>query len=429
VCGLVSVLFGLPPALQAARIDVSEPLRGSSMRIAGTAGGRLREALVVLEIALAVVLVAAGALLVRSLIALQRTPLGIDPANVLVMETTAAPRAADWSDSRAFFGGLLEDISRVPGVVAAGAMMSPPGRVGSDSGYWIDRMPKESPLETARPAVMNVVSPGAFAALNIPIRHGRDFRDGDTISAPKVVIVNEALARTAFPGRDPLGRAIVAGFDSFDPMTIVGVVGDVRQYGPSRPPQPEVYLPYQQHGYNGATLRILVRTTTDAAPFAPTIQRLSRDRSPEVSVRIATMEAMLAEDIATPRFRAWLLSLFAVVALSLAMAGVYGVMAYVAGQRSKEIGVRMALGATAGSVLWLMLGRGIMLTVAGLAAGVVGAIAATRLLSGMLFGVAPYDLTTYAGVLAGLGVLSLLATSVPAVRATRVDPLIVLRQE
>jgi predicted permease len=429
VCGLVSMLFGLPPALQAARVDVNDPLRRGSARVTAAAGGRMREVLVVAEIALAVVLVATGALLVRSLVALQRASLGFEPANVLVMQATATPRAPDWSDSRAFFQGLLADISRMPGVLDAGAMMAPPGRVGSESGYWIDRMPKESPLKTARPAVMNVISPGAFAALGIPFRQGRDFRDGDTMAAPRVVIVNDALARSAFPGRDPLGRVIVAGYDSADPMTIVGVVGDVLQYGPSRPSQPEVYLPYQQHFYNGATLQILVRTATDAAAFGPSIQRTSRERSPEVSVRMSTMDTLLSENIATPRFRAWLLSLFAIVALCLAMAGVYGVMAYVAGERSKEIGVRMALGATAGSVLWLMLSRGMKLTAIGLALGVLGAINATRLVSGMLFQVEPHDLTTYAGVVAGLGFLSLLATYVPARRATRIDPLVVLREE
>jgi predicted lysophospholipase L1 biosynthesis ABC-type transport system permease subunit len=214
-----------------------------------------------------------------------------------------------------------------------------------------------------------------------------------------------------------------------DPMTIVGVVGDVRQYGPAREPQPEIYMPYQQHFYNGATLFVVVRSATDPATLGASIERRARERSPDVSVRLTTMNALLAEHIATPRFRAWLLGLFGVVALCLAMAGVYGVMAYVAGQRSKEIGVRMALGASAGSVLWLMLSRGLKLTAIGLAAGVLGAIASTRLVSGMLFQVQPHDVVTYVGVVAALGLLSLLATYMPARRATRIDPLLVLRQE
>jgi predicted permease len=426
---VVGLLFGLPPAVQAARLAVGEPLRRNSARITDGPGGRMRDALVVLELAISVVLVATGALLVRSLIALQNAPVGFEPANVLMMETTRPPRAQDWSDSRAFFQGLLADISRMPGVITAGAMMGPPGRVGSESGYWIDRMPKESPFTSARPAVINVVTPDAFAALAIPVQQGRDFREGDTMTAPKVVIVNSALARAAFPGTDPLGRIIVAGYDSDEPMSIIGVVGDMRQYGPSQPPQPEIYLPYQQHFYNGATLCILVKTATDASALGPSIQRQAHERSPDASVRVTTMDALLSQNIATPRFRAWLLSLFAVVAVCLAMAGVYGVMAYAVGQRSKEIGIRMALGANTGRVLSLMLGRGLKLTAIGLALGAAGAWFATRFVSGMLFEVQPHDVATYAGVVAGLGLLSLLATYVPARRATTIDPLLVLRQE
>jgi putative ABC transport system permease protein len=429
LCVLVSFLFGLPPALQAARVDVNEPLRQSAGRIAGSRRSRTREGLVVAEIALAVVLVATGALLVRSLIALQQVPLGFQPDQVLLMQATARPRAPDWSDSRAFFEGLLGDVAQLPGVLAAGAMMGPPGHVESDSGYWIDRMPKESPLSAARPAVMNVIAPGTFAALGIPIRQGRDFHDGDRRGRPHVAIINDALARAAFRGQDPIGRAIIAAYDSTDPMIIVGVVGDVRQHGPGQEPQPEIYMPYQQHFYNGATLYFVVRGAIDPTALGASIERKARERSPEVSVRVSTMNALLAEHLATPKFRAWLLSLFAVVALCLAMAGVYGVMAYVAGQRSKEIGVRMALGASACNVLWLMLGRGLTLTGIGLAAGVLAAIASTRLVSGMLFHVKPYDVVTYAGVIAALGLLSLLATYIPARRATQIDPLLVLRQE
>jgi putative ABC transport system permease protein len=308
-------------------------------------------------------------------------------------------------------------------------MMGPPGRVGSESGYWIDQMPKESPLNSARPAVMNVIAPGAFEALGIPLRQGRDFNDGDRAGTPQVVIVNEALVRAALAGREPLGRIIFAGYDSRDPMTIVGVVGDVRQYGPDRDPQPEIYMPYQQHFYNGATLRVIVKTAGDPGALAPLVQRKARERSPDVSVRVMTMDQLLTEQIATSRFRAWLLSLFGAIALCLAIGGVYGVMAYVAGQRSKEIGVRMALGASGRSVTWLMLARGMKLAGIGLAAGVLAAVLSARFLRGMLFEVTPNDGATYVGVVAALGVLSLLATYIPARRATRVDPVIVLRQE
>jgi predicted permease len=429
LCLFVSVLFGLPPAIQASRVDVQEPLRQSAGRLVGGRGSRTREWLVVGEIALAVVLVATGTLLVRSLVMLQRTELGFDPTNIVVMQTTARATGPDWSDSRQFFRGLLDDVSSIPGVVAAGAMMAPPGAVSSESGYWIDRMPEQSPLSTARAAVMNVVTPGTFAALGVPIRQGRDIADSDTRNRPHVVIINEAVAQTAFDGRDPIGRVLYAGYDSKEPMTIVGMVANVRQYGPAREPQPEIYMPYQQHFYNGATLHVIVRGTGDPAVLGAAVARKARERAPDASVRVSTMDSLLSQHVAAPRFRAWLLSLFAVVALCLAMSGVYGVMAYVASQRAKEIGVRMALGASAGSILWLMLGRGLMLTGTGLTIGVLGAVAASRLVSGMLFGVRAYDVVTYVGVVICLGLLSLAATYVPARRATRIDPLAVLHQE
>jgi putative ABC transport system permease protein len=430
LCLVVSVLFGLPPALQASRVDVTQPLRDSGSRTTGGRGSRTREVLVVVEIALAVVLVAGGGLLVKSLIALQRVPMGFEPEHVLLMQTTSArPTTSDWRESRGFFQNLLADISTAPGVIAAGAIMGPPGRMQSNSGYWIDRMPAVSPLSSNRPAAMNVIAPRTFAALGVPFRAGRDVDDGDRLDRPRVVIVNEALAKGAFgSASEAIGRIIIAAYDSDDPMTIVGVVGDLRQDGPAQAPQPEVYMPYQQHYYNGATLYVAVRSTSDPAALGPTLERKAHELSPEASVRVITMDAVLAEHVATPKFRASLLTLFAAVALCLAMAGVYGVMAYVAGQRAKEIGVRMALGASARGVLWLMLGRGLKLTSIGLILGIAGALASTRVLSRMLFGVSPHDAMTYAAVIGGLAVLSLLATYVPARRATRIDPMTVLRQ-
>jgi putative ABC transport system permease protein len=386
---------------------------------------------VVAEIALTVVLVAAGGLLVKSLIALQRVPMGFEPQHVLLMQTTSNRPvvAADWRDSRDFFQGLLDDALRLPGVITAGAMMGPPGRLQSNSGYWIDRMPKESPLSSIRSAAMNVIAPRTFAALGVPILAGRDIDDGDRAKRPNVALVNEALATAAFGSAGAaVGRTIIAAFDSFDPMTIVGVVGDLRQDSPAREPMPEVYMPFHQHVYNGATLYVVVRTAGDPAVLGPALERTAHEHSPEASVRLITQQAVLAEHVATPKFRAWLLTLFAAVALCLSMAGVYGVMAYVAGQRTKEIGVRIALGASARGVLWLMLGRGLKLTSIGLVFGLVGALVSTRLLGGMLFGVSSHDALTYAAVVCGLGGLSLLATYVPARRATRIDPMRVLRQ-
>ena len=428
LCLIVTVLFGLPPALRAARGDVHDQLRSGAGRVTGGGGTRTREWLAIAEIALSVVLVVTCALLVKSLVALQHVPLGFRTSDVVLMQATDGS-TRDVSRSRRFFKDLLTDVRQMPGVQAAGAMMGPPGRVSSDSGYWVDRMPEQSPLSSALPAVMNVITPGAFGALGIPIVEGRDVTDGDSGDAAKIAVVNQSLAAAAFHGGPAIGRVLVAGFDSLDPMTIVGVVADVHQYGPAREPQPEIYMPYQQHGYNGQTLHLVVRAAGDTTLLRAALARKAREQSPGASVRVSTMESVLAEHLATPAFRVWLLSLFAAIALSLAMAGVYGVMSYVVGLRTKEIGVRMALGASAPGVLWLMLGRGLLLVGIGLLAGVSAAVAASRLVRGMLFEVTPYDSATYGVVLLSLAVLSLLAVYVPARRAARIDPMLVLRQE
>jgi putative ABC transport system permease protein len=327
-----------------------------------------------------------------------------------------------------FFKDVLTVVSRLPGVVAAGATMAPPGRVESAGSYFVDHFPPKLGVH-APSAVRSVVAPGTFAALGIPVKSGRDFTDRDTYGAPFTAVINEALARTSFPGQDPIGRTIFCTFDSFEGMRIVGVVGDVRQYGPARAPMPECFMPYQQHRYNGTTLSIVVRTAGDPADLAETARRLARERSPEVPVSFTTLEASLSENIAAPRFRAWLFGVFAALALCLAMAGVYSVMAYGVGQRSSEIGLRMALGASTGAVLRLILDRGLLLTGLGLTLGLAGAVGATRLLTTMLFQVKPTDPAVYFGVIVLIGVATMAASYLPARRAAAIDPLVALRQE
>jgi putative ABC transport system permease protein len=372
-----------------------------------------------------VVLLTGGGLLVRSLLALQQVSLGFRPEHVLAMETTPQNRQRSW----ALFTGLLSDVSVLPGVVAVGAINAPPGNVDSTSTYWIDHLPKELNLLTGPSTVMSVVAPGTFNALGIPLRRGRDFREGDTADAPRAAIINETLARQAFRHDDPLGHVIFCAFDSLEPMTIVGVVGDVRQYGPAVEASPECYLPYLQHGFNNATLSIVVRTSGDPGLLADTMRQKAHERSPDVSVKATTMEVLVGEHFAAPRFRAILVALFGAVALSLALAGIYGVMAYTVAQRSREIGLRMALGATAQNVVWMMLRRGIQIVAVGLLIGLVGAAASARLLRTMLFQVRPNDPLVYLAVAVLLGLVALVASYVPARRASKIDPLVALRQE
>lgn len=212
-------------------------------------------------------------------------------------------------------------------------------------------------------------------------------------------------------------------------LKIVGIVGDIHQYGPEKPVMPECILPYQQHLYNNDTLRVVVRTAARPENMEATLQRVVRRRSPDVSVSFTTMQAMLAENVAAPRFRTWLLTLFAGLALTLAMAGIYGVMSFAAGQRSSEIGLRMTLGATPAQIVRLLLRQGLGMAAAGLLIGMLGASAAARLLASMLFAVKPHDPLTYAAVaLAALAAVAL-ASYLPARRAAKTDPLVSLRQE
>jgi putative ABC transport system permease protein len=427
---IASLLFGLAPALHASRVDLNSALKqGASRAVIGGSAARMRGVLVVAELALSVVLLAGAGLLLKSFVALHNVELGFRPENVLVMKTSV-PEVGLEGTRRAneFFKALLADISALPGVLAAGATMAPPGHVESTGGYWIDYMPKEFQAK-APETVLSIVAPGTFRALGVPLKSGRDFSDADTFDAPFTAVVNEALVHKAFRDQDPLGRMIFCPFDSLKPMKIVGVVGDVRQYGPAREPMPECYMPYQQHQYNGMTLSVVARTAGDPTSLSEAIRRKVRERSPEVPVQFTTMEAFLGENVAAWKFRTLLFGIFAGLAVCLAMAGVYGLMAYVVGQRSNEMGLRMALGATPADVLGLVLRQGLGLTLAGMALGLVGAIAATRLLTNMLFEVKPSDPLTYATVVLLLGMVVLAAIYVPARRAMRVDPVIALRQE
>jgi predicted permease len=425
---LATVLSGLAPAFQASRVDLNESLKCAARFTLGGKPGRLRNALVVAEVAFSVMLVCAAGLLIKSFVALHNVALGFRPENVLVMKTTA-PLPPE--QMHAFFANLLEDISSLPGVTAAGATSSPPGWVESGGEYWVDHVPDKVYVSTDVPDTTSVASPGVFQTLGIPIVSGRDFNDGDAADAPLVAIVNQAVVRASFPSGNAVGHMIWCPFDSVDRrmLKIVGVVGDIHQYGPERPVMPECILPYQQHLYNNDTLRVIVRTAARPENTEATLRRVVRRRSSDVSVSFTTMEAMLAQNVAAPRFRTWLLTLFAGLALTLAMAGIYGVMSFAAGQRSSEIGLRMTLGATPAQIVRLLLRQGLGMAAAGLLIGMFGAWVTARLLASMLFAVKPHDPLTYAAVaLAALAAVAL-ASYLPARRAAKADPLVSLRQE
>ncbi|HTB14469.1 MAG TPA: ABC transporter permease [Bryobacteraceae bacterium] len=425
-----SLLFGLAPALTASRIDLNDALKlGAARSVIGGGAGRLRSALVVAEIALSVVLLAGAGLLARSFIALNNVAMGFRPEKLLLMETFVPAEGLEASKKASqFYKGLVEEIRQLPSVASAGATLGLPGDPRSNGGYWVDQLPSH-PGVSAPQAVFSVVTPGLIGTLGIPVKIGRDFNDGDTYDAPFTAMINEALAKKSFPGQDPIGRMILCGLDSPKPMRIVGVVGDVRQMGPASEPWPEIIMPYEQHPYYSRALFVTMRTSGDTTALSEVLRRKVRERSPDVPVKFTTMEASLAENVAAPRFRTLLFLVFAGLAVCLAMAGVYGVMAYVVGQRLNEIGLRMALGASQGDVLGMVLKQALTLAGAGVVLGLAGAVAATRLLTSFLFEVKAGDPITYLGVAVLLSVVAMAASYLPARRATKVDPLAALRQE
>jgi predicted permease len=294
----------------------------------------------------------------------------------------------------------------------------------------VDALPPREQLSiTKAQAVFSVIGSGTFDTLGIPLKRGRDFNDGDTHEAFFTAIVNEALVKESFGGRDPMGQLIFCGLDSVNPMKIVGVVGNVREFGPSQEPWPEIYMPYPQHPSRSTGMSLLVRTPADPLGIAEAVRRKVRERSSEVPVKITPLSASFDQSVAAPRFRTLLLGVFAGLAVCLAMAGVYGVMAYIVNQRSNEIGLRMALGAQSSDVLKLVFRQALILTVIGLALGLAGAFAASRILTNLLFEVKPNDPLTYVTVSAILALVALAACYIPARRAAKVDPLVALRQE
>ena len=430
---VASLVFGLAPALQVSGVQLVDGLRqggkGSSI---GARGGRARSAFVVAEVALAVVLVFAAGLLGRSLMQLAAVEMGFSPERLLVLRTVVPFRSLDDAPrATAFYRDVLADLRALPGVMAAGAVTSLPTSVRSDGSYAIGGVSTLQQMGIKLPqALLTVVTPDYFRALRVPFKSGRDFSDGDRRDAPLVAIINESLARVSFAGQDPLGQRIQCGLDNLEFMTIVGVVADIRTAGPLRPNQPEIYMPYEQHPGPSTALNIVARTETlDPLSLTETMSRKIRERNPDVPVRATTMEGTLETASATPRFRTFLLAVFAGVALLLALAGVYGVMAYSVSQRVPELGVRIALGATPENIMRLVVGQGAKLAAAGLAVGLALALLVGRLLQGVLFGVTPRDPMILTLVVAVVAVATLAACYIPGRRAVRVDPMLALRAE
>lgn len=428
-----SLIFGLAPAWHVSRVDLADGLRqggkGSSL---GVRGGWARKVFVVAEIALAVALVMGAGLLGRSLLALANVDMGFHSERLVVLETVVPVGGREqWPRAIATYRSMLEELRALPGVISASGVTSLPTAVRSNGGYWIQGGPGPEVLGMKSPqAVFNVVTPDYFKTLQVPIVRGRDFNDGDRLEAPRVVMINEQLVKDAFPNIDPIGLTLRCGLDSLEPMTIIGIVKDIRTRGPAVPVQAEIFMPYEQHQGPATSLNIVMRTDAgDPLALGATAARQIRSRTPDVPVRVGTMDMTLSTATAAPRFRTVLLVVFAVVALVLAIAGVYGVMAYTVNQRVPEIGLRVALGASPSDVISLVLKDGALLVAIGLVVGAALSYVGARFISGLLFNVSARDPLVFVAVSLLVALAALAACLIPGRRALRVDPLLALRAE
>lgn len=425
---LSTLLFGLVPALQASRLDLANLLKQGGSKGVTSSGGP-RAALVVAEVALSVVLLATAGLLLRSFQVLQDVDLGFTTERVHVAFTEYPASNQEERRGRIqVYANLLDEIRRVPGVsAAAGVSYLPMGREPRPTReYAVQGRPEGQPGE--RPETEdNVITPGYFETLEIPILAGRDFAPTDTWERPMVAIVNETLARAAFPGESPLGKQIQRDPPRGTWFEIVGVVADTRWQDPSQPPPPVLYMASVQEW--GKSLSILTRSSLDQASLEGTLRTLIHEANPNVPFRFETMDELFMEGIAYPQFRAQLIGAFAAVAALLAGVGIFSVLSYLVGQRTREIAVRRAVGAQTGTVVRLIFGQGMRLVALGLLLGIAGALAAARLLKGLLYEISPWHPGPFIAALAVIGVAAVLATLIPAVRAATIAPLLALQQE
>jgi predicted permease len=460
LCVLVAAGLGVLTALRATATDPQAALAEGGRGATGSiASHRLARGLVGGQVAVTLVLLAGAGLLGRSLLRVLSVDPGFRTANIVTMElevpgsmpTSAVSTTESIKDTRpaVFMSHLFDRLRSMPGVEEVGGVSNLPlGDAGdcSDGKFLLlDRPPQLDPTRpedqarferfwTTTPggsADYCVASEGYFKALAIPLLNGRLFDERDGPDAPHAAVVSQSMARATWPGRDPLGRTIEFGNMDGDMrlLTVVGVVGDAHYQSLEKPPEPTVYVNYRQRLRGGRDFNIVLRAAAPSDVVLTNARRALRDLAPEVAPRFQTFQEVFSASLKTRRFNLTLVGVFAATALLLAVAGVYGVMAYSVVRRTHEIGVRMALGASAPHVLRLVLSQGMLTTVIGLAIGIAGAFVLTRAMQSLLFGVSATDPLTLAGVALVLGLAALLASYLPARRATKVDPIVALRHE
>ncbi|MGA2117834.1 MAG: ABC transporter permease [Bryobacteraceae bacterium] len=438
VTAFTAVVFGLAPAMHASVGNLSGALKeGGRGDSEGARRSRLRGVLVASEFALAFVLLIGAGLMVRSFFALSAVDPGFNPHNVLSMVVSVAgSKEAPAPAREIFYRQLLEKVRALPGVVSAGGINHLP--LAGDVWGWpfaIEGRPKPRPGDEPG-AVYRIAMPGYFETMRLPLLRGRAIAPSDDAGAAGVVVINERAAREYWPGEDPVGKRIAFHYDARNPptwLTIIGVAVNARQGDWAYKPDPEVYLAALQNREfleKAEYLTLVVRTAGNPADMAPAVRRTvwSFDRNLPIS-EVLTMDRVVADATAQPRFETLLLGIFAAVALLLAAVGIYGVMNYSVSRRTREIGIRISLGATRPEVLRMVMRQGMLQVLTGMAAGVAGSLLLSHLMAGMLYGVRPSDPATFATVAVVLGLAALAATSLPARKATRIEPMAALRSE
>ncbi|MGH9310710.1 MAG: ABC transporter permease, partial [Vicinamibacterales bacterium] len=428
---LAALLVSLLPAGQASMLRPAEVLKSGGKSTAGGGGWfEARALLVTAQIALALVLLAGAGLMIRSAHRLHDTAIGIRPEGLLTVRVDLPRAAYDNDRGQAFFAQLLDRTRALPGVESAALGLCPPVSGGcNDTLLW--HSPAERPRQDGTDPVVGIhwVTPDYFSTLGIALLRGRNFTGHDRAAQPRVLIVTETAARQLWPNDDPVGKRVGVGQGGFHVgAEVIGVVSDVRYRAIETAAMPDVYLPLAQ-SYQ-SRLRMFIRTRVDPATLAPAVAGVVRALDPNIPLsEVKTMDERVADAMWRTRIGAWVLALFASLALLLTAIGIFGVMAQAVAQRTPEIGIRMAHGAGARDVLTLVLGRAAVLTVAGIAIGTASALVLTRFLGALLYGVEPADPLTFSAVAVLLGVIALLAGYIPARRATRVDAIEALRAE